>query len=167
MRKVINCTLGTIEEALNELRAYRSQLDQRIKEFYERIASIGATVASINFSRAYYDGVNDVSVSVEPTNSGYKVIASGQAVAFIEFGTGAKYGGGYLGNETLNPPVDTNPGSWSLDPEVGKGHYDDPNGWYYAHGKKSWGNPPANAMYYASKEMRERIEEIAREVFGQ
>ena len=164
MRRTINTTLGKAAQDLQEVIAMKEKVTRKERAFAEKIAAIGATVASINFSRAVYDGDNDVSVSVEPTEDGYKVIAKGQAVAFIEFGTGAKYGGGYPKHD-LNPPVDTNPGSWSTDPTVGKGHYDDPNGWFYEHGKRSWGNPPNMAMYYASKEMKERIAKLAKEVF--
>ena len=164
-RQRIDCTLGTIDRAIDAVRALRAQLDGKAKRLCERLADIGLRVADIKFATALYDGDDRVDVTVEPTENGYKIVATGQAVAFIEFGSGAKYGGGYPLN-TMQPSVNTNPGSWSLDPAVGKGHYADPNGWYYEYGKKSWGNPPAMAMYYADKEMRQRIAEIAREVFA-
>lgn len=164
-KRVIKCTLGTIDEAIKAVTAYRNGLEAKAKKICEKLASLGAMVASINFARAAYDGDASVNIDVEPTEKGYVITASGQAVAFIEFGAGAKYGGGYP-LQTMEPHVDTNPGSWSTDPAVGKGHFDDPNGWYYAHGKKSWGNPPAMGMYYASKEMRDNVLRIAREVFA-
>ena len=58
------------------------------------------------------------------------------------------------------------PGTWSLDSDSGKGHWDDPEGWYYEHGKKSHGNPPAMAMYDAAQTMVAELTTIAREVFG-
>jgi hypothetical protein len=48
----------------------------------------------------------------------------------------------------------------------GKGHWDDPNGWYYTHGQKSYGNPPAMAMVKAIERMTEEITTIARDVFS-
>ena len=58
-------------------------------------------------------------------------------------------------------------GTWSTDESLGgKGHWDDPNGWYYKHGEKSHGNPPAMAMVSARDTMVEELTTIAREVFA-
>ena len=91
------------------------------------------------------------------------IYASGTAVAFIEFGSGAAMGYGHpmAGEHGLGP------GTWSTDESLGgKGHWDDPNGWYYKHGEKSHGNPPAMAMYDAVQAMTAEITTIAKGVFG-
>ena len=123
-----------------------------------RLAAVGATVASIQFSRAIYNGTNDVSVRVDSTGSVAVIYAEGESVAFIEFGSGDKYGHGHPQAGELG----MGPGTY---PE-GKGHWDDPRGWWYGHGKHTYGNPPAMAMYQAVQAMTEQITMIAKEVFG-
>jgi hypothetical protein len=85
------------------------------------------------------------------------IYAEGESVAFIEFGSGDKYGHGHPQAGELG----MGPGTY---PE-GKGHWDDPRGWWYGHGKHTYGNPPAMAMYQAVQAMTEQITMIAREVF--
>lgn len=122
---------------------------------------IGATVASVHFSRAIYNGSNDISVRVDDTGSVAVIYAEGESVAFIEFGSGAKYG---YGHPTAGQ-FGMGPGTWSSG-DMGKGHWDNPKGWWYEKGKHSYGNPPAMAMYNAVKEITENVTRIAREVFA-
>ena len=77
---------------------------------------------------------------------------------FIEFGAGITYGYGH----PLAGELGVGPGTY---PE-GKGHWDNPGGWWYAHGQHSYGNPPAMAMVAARDAMVADITTIAREVFG-
>jgi len=147
-----------IEAAAKELRRYAEWLEQKETELRSRLASLGATVASIQFSRAIYNGTNDVSVRVDDTGSAAVIYAEGESVAFIEFGSGATHGYGHPQAGELG----MGPGTY---PE-GKGHWDNPKGWWYAHGEHTYGNPPAQAMYKAVQAMTEELTTIAREVFG-
>lgn len=159
-------TLSTssITNALSELRKIDNDTQKKLDVMCRKLAQLGADRVIMEYSGAFYDGDNDVMVSVEQTETGFKIVASGKAVAFIEFGAGAVYGNTYpLSDAGATYAV---PGSWSTDPVLGKGHWDDPNGWFYAHGKRSIGNPPTAGMYYAGQEIRESIERIAKEVFG-
>lgn len=152
---------ATIDAAAKELRRYAEWVSQKESELITKLAERGKAVASVKFASAKYDGTNDVSVRVDSTGSVAVIYAEGEAVAFIEFGSGAREGYGH-------PQADEHgfgPGTWSTG-ESGKGHWDDPNGWYYTHGKKSHGNPPAMAMYDAVQTMTAEITSIAREVFG-
>ena len=154
---------ATIEAAAKELRRYAEWVQQKEAELVTKLAERGMAVASIKFATAKYDGTNDVSVRVDSTGSVAVIYAEGSAVAFIEFGSGAKEGYGHplAGMHGLGP------GTWSTNEELGgKGHWDDPNGWYYKHGEKSHGNPPAMAMYDAVQAMTTEITTIARGVFG-
>ena len=127
-----------------------------------KIAEYGAERARTGFSFASYDGTNDVTVTAEPTTLGARVRASGQAVLFIEYGAGAKMGYGH-----------PDPGPYGPGTYPGKGHWNDPNGWIYGgigSGKsrvplRTWGNPPACAMYNAEQDMYYRAYDIASEVF--
>ena len=123
-----------------------------------RLATLGATVASIQFSRAIYNGAKDITVRVDDTGSVAVIYAEGEAVAFVEFGAGIRYGYGHPQAGELG----VGPGTY---PD-GKGHWDNEKGWWYGHGKHSYGNPPAMAMYGAVQRMTEEITKIAKEVFG-
>lgn len=152
---------ASINAAVKELWKYAEWVERKEAELRSRLAARGLAVASVQFAMADYDGNNDVSVRVDDTGSVAVIYAEGKAVAFIEFGSGAKEG---YGHPTAHQ-FGFGPGTWSMS-DGGKGHWDDPHGWYYAHGKKSTGNPPAMAMYNAVQTMTEEVTEIAREVFG-
>lgn len=148
----------SITSAIKEVKRYKAWVLAKEAELRQRLAMVGATAASIQFSRAIYSGTNDVSVRVDDTGSVAVIYAEGESVAFIEFGSGATYGYGHPQAGEFG----VGPGTY---PE-GKGHWDDPDGWYYAHGKHTFGNPPAMAMYAAVQEMTEQLTMIAKEVFG-
>ena len=153
----ISLTNESINSAIKEVQQYKRWVIEKEKELRSRLASRGATVASIEFSRAIYNGSNDVSVRVDDTGSVAVIYAEGESVAFIEFGSGIKYGYGHpqAGEHGMGP------GTYP-----GKGHWDNEKGWWYGHGQHSYGNPPAMAMYNAVQKMTEELTRIAREVFS-
>ena len=148
----------SITNAMKELRRYKAWVAEKEKELRIRLATIGATVASIQFSRAIYSGSNDITVRVDSAGAVAVIYAEGQSVAFIEFGAGATYGYGH----PMAGMLGVGPGTW---PE-GKGHWDDPSGWWYGSGQHTYGNPPAMAMYLAVQEITENLTRIAKEVFA-
>ena len=150
-----------LDALTRKLEAYANSLESKKRTFIERIAQIGFSYADIAFSEAAYDGDKDVTVH-EPQwvdENTISVVADGKSVLFIEFGAGLIGGGHELAGQ-----FGYGPGTWSDGPG-GKHHWDDPRGWYYGHGQKSYGNRPARAMYEASKEMRKQLLDIAKEVF--
>ena len=159
MARVITVKLSddSIGDAVKELRRYSEWVAQKEEELRSRLAMLGATVASIRFSGAIYNGTNDVSVSVDDDGKVAIIRAEGRDVAFIEFGAGIKYGYGHPQAGEFG----VGPGTY---PE-GKGHWDNPKGWWYGSGQHSYGNPPAQAMYSAVKEIAENVTRIATEVF--
>ena len=163
MAKNINVELNnsSINKAIREVRRYADWVLIKEAELRSRLAMIGATTASIQFSRAIYNGSNDISVRVDDTGSVAVIYAEGESVAFIEFGSGIKYGYGHPDAAKFG----FGPGTWS-DGDEGKGHWDDPNGWWFGSGQHTYGNPPAMAMYSAVKEITENVTRIAREVFS-
>ena len=130
---------------------------------------IGVHEASVRFSSAMYDGVNDVTVTLDEKGKGYSIIADGTAVAFIEFGSGVYH-------NSSEPYPNPRP-----EGVVGIGEYGKGRGkrraWFYkgepgTNGEiqkngvvKTRGNPAAMPMYYASEEMKRSVLQIAREVF--
>lgn len=147
----------SITNAVRELRRYQLWVSEKENELRSRLAMMGATVASIHFARAIYSGSNDVSVRVDNTGSVAVIYAEGETVAFIEFGSGATYGYGH----PLAGEFGVGPGTY---PD-GKGHWNNPKGWWFGSGQHTYGNPPAMAMYKAVQEITENVTKIAKEVF--
>jgi hypothetical protein len=151
-----------MRNAIAELKAYRNSLDAKTDKLLEKLAYIGVKEASVRFTTAMYDGVNDSSVTLEPIKDGYCIKAEGKAVAFIEFGAGVYHNSG---EPYPNPRPDGIVGIG----EYGKGH-----GKRQAWGFKdesgelviTHGNPAAMPMWYASEEMRNAIKETFVKVFG-
>ena len=146
---------ASVSRAQRRLDEYFADLIEKANTVCERLATIGAVRASLDFSRAIYNGTNDVAVTVEPIDNGYAIHATGNAVLFIEFGSGASYGYGHP------EPEGYGPGTYP-----GKGHWDDPNGWWYGNHEHSYGNPPAAAMYHAKQDVLQEVQRIADEVFA-
>lgn len=146
---------ASVSRAQRRLDEYFADLIEKANTVCERLATIGAVRASLDFSRAIYNGTNDVAVTVEPIDNGYAIHATGNAVLFIEFGSGASYGYGHP------EPEGYGPGTYP-----GKGHWDDPSGWWYGNHEHSYGNPPAQAMYNAKRDIQAEVQRIADEVFN-
>lgn len=162
----------SITEAVRMVQQYQKDFKEKVELFTRRLADIGVRVASAGFASAEYDGNNDVVVSLKKTATGYAVIASGNAVGFIEFGTGVK------NREWNSTGMDyTPPPHGSYGYGLGKSEY----GWRYkgvpgtrgvliTEGKHAgeihtYGNPPAEAMRSARDKMIEQVAVIAREVW--
>lgn len=151
----------SIDTALKQVQQYKKDFKAKEQEFVRRLAEVGVRVAQAGFSTADYDGVNDVVVGMEKTANGYTVVASGETVGFIEFGTGVKY------PEWDNTGMEYTPPSHGT---YGKGQGKNPWGWWFkgsdgAAAQHTFGNPPAEAMLTARNEMIERVTQIAREVW--
>jgi len=159
---------ASIDEAAKKLETAAADLDRKTREICERLATIGAVRASLDYARVPLDGPKDVTVTVEPFGNGYKVIASGETVLFLEFGSGALYGYGHP------EPGEYGPGTWPdphyrRDPANGAiiYHWNDPQGWCIPKekgGGHTYGNPPAMGMYNASRDIRDNIKRIVEEV---
>lgn len=157
---VVPLSVSGIQKIQDELKEYQRWQKDKAKELAERLAMLGASAASIRFSRAIYTGEKDAVVTVEAVPNGYKVKADGESVLFIEFGTGITYGFGHPEAQEFGMGPGTYPD--------GKGHWNDPNGWYLpksAGGGHTYGNPPAMPMYEARKQIEQELPRIVKEVF--
>lgn len=172
---LISIKVSGIDEAIKEIQQCKKDLPAKARRVVERIAEAGFPVAQAKFATAVYAGDNDVFV-VAPRwiDAEHLVIeAMGQAVAFIEFGTGVHYaeqypieytGEGLVGRGRFGHTLgkfDTwrykgNPGNEGEIIQEGK-H----KGEVLTHG-----NPPARALYDAGLKAEEQIEAIVKEVFG-
>ena len=155
----------SIAKAIKQLKEYKKDFKKKEQVFIKKLAEIGVSVAQAEYAAADYDGVNDVQVRFDQSGTRASVIAWGDSVGFIEFGTGIR-----------NPEwVDTD--NVSGDPYTppkhgtyGKGQGARPKGWYYvpdegAKARHTYGNTPAEALLSARNEMVEKVIDIAREVW--
>lgn len=152
----------SISAAIKLLRKYKKDFAKKEQEFVRRLAEIGVRLAGGIYSVADYDGEHNVSVYLQKTSNGYAVIAEGETVGFLEFGTGIKnreWGGDHL--EYTPPPH----GSY------GDGHGKQPYGWWfksqdYGITMHTYGNPPAEGMLTARDTIVQQVIQIAREVWA-
>lgn len=180
---MVSIKVSGIDKAVTQLKKYKQTVDDKINAVIERLMDEGFDIAVSVFEGALYAGVNDVTVLYPYWQGDTMVLAAdGKAVAFIEFGTGTNYydypdQSVYANNPELKPHG-----------QFGKGHGEDVRWWYKGspgnggrpkrHVRKdgtvwydsvwstSWGNPPARAMYQASKKFDpDHVMEVAREVF--
>ena len=160
-----------LEETIRELEGYEREVLVKEQTLLAKLSAIGLQEAKVRFTNAVYDGVNDVDVEEVKIYEGYKIVANGEAVAFIEFGSGVTYNGS-SSYAPLEKPVGI----------VGIGEYGQGKGkrraWYYkgepgTNGEinekgyvKTRGNPAAMSMWHSSEEMRKALLQVAKEVFG-
>lgn len=173
MKKVrVSLSTAGIEQLEKELQEYRKWQEEKAKLLAERLATLGASVASIRFARATYTGVKDATITVEAITNGYAVKANGESVLFLEFGSGITYGGGHPENSEFG----MGPGTYPTDTRMRTAsdgnrykNWENPDGWYLpksAGGGHTYGNPPAMAMYEARKTIIRELPRIVKEVFN-
>ena len=155
----------SIQAAIDQLDDYIAWLDRKCRELAQRLASMGATKASLDYSRAVYTGNRDVTVEVvEREPNKLAVLAGGETVLFVEFGAGVTYGYGHPQAAEFGYGPGTYP-SESKDKD-GNGNWNNPNGWYIPGGEHTYGNPPSMTMYNTAKDLRREVARIAQEVFA-
>lgn len=151
----------SISAALKQLQQYEKEFQRKETEFVRRLKELGMSVAETGFALADYDGENDVLIAETQNGSRAAIIAYGQTVGFIEFGTGVTNPEYDASGLAFTPPAH---GTY------GKGKGANPKGWYFkqnegAAGRHTYGNAPAEAMRTARDVMIERVAAIAREVW--
>lgn len=151
----------SVDAAIKKVQQYEKDFREKEIEFVRRLKEIGVSVAETGFALADYDGVNDVLIAESQNGTRAVVIAYGETVGFIEFGTGVKFREYDSSTTEYTPPKH---GTY------GKGKGKNPHGWFYKQGdgaaaRHTYGNPPAEAMLAARDEMIQRVAQIAREVW--
>lgn len=163
----ITCSLdsASLANALAKYNAWYAELQARLEVFVKTLAEKGVEVARVKFSGAQYDGTNDVTVDMTANGTSATVYASGNAVAFIEFGAGTSYNdhpSGMYQHGTYGKGQGSNPRGWVYRGEqgsLGAPVYDrkgvqKPGVW------RSIGNPPACAMWDATAEIAASVKEV-------
>ena len=151
-------------KAIEELKQYKKDIKPKMTEVCKRLAEIGRARAQEIFNDAaanVEEGNGGVVVTVEPIGNGCKIVASGEDVYFIEFGTGNS-AGVFYGEGLPVTRVPVYPGSYS---EQHKRMYADRGYWFY-HGRIMSSTDTYMPMYYAGKAIRENERRVIQEVFG-
>jgi hypothetical protein len=173
-KRVIKVQLNqaSVNQAIKELEDYKQWLLKKTKEFLQALADEGVEIANSKFTKATYDGTNDVSCSVEERGNGkIAVVAVGGAALFIEFGKGVKYPDNHpeagkhgMVRGQYGHKLGRLPQGWRYEGDPGS------NGEVITEGEHAgevhtYGNPANMSMYLTVRELEEKFEEIARRVF--
>ena len=156
--KTITIELSTesCKAALEQLKPYKKS-DKKLDLVCKKLAEIARDEAQRRFDRGAEHGNGGVQVSIMPIENGYKVIAQGEDVYFIEFGTGI-----FANPNGYDTTVPVYPGSYS---EQNAQKFSEYGYWWYG-GEKLQGTEAQNAMYYAGRAIRENERRVWEEVFG-
>lgn len=172
---MITFHISGINKAMQELRAYATSLPVKMRVLVETLMNEGWEIAAAGYANALYAGKKDVQLDTPywDGNTMY-LVAHGEHVAFIEFGSGTTYEdypseklpsgivahGEYGKKQGANPP-------WVYVGEPGDLGYTIAKKKDGRRVVRTYGNPPARAMYDASKVLdKEHIWQVAREVFN-
>lgn len=153
------------ESLLNRLHKMEDAVKTGIPAIMEEEIIEAGESAEEGYQTADYEGKNDVTVSVDKLGEKtWTITAEGEAVLFIEFGTGV--------NLTYNNPWASQsskyqPASWSAEhsgylvpPKLQKHH----GQWPY-HGAWIDGNPSNNVMYNTAKKLKTTLPTEAKKAF--
>ena len=181
MSKVVKFGLSVkeVQNAIKEIKAYQSDLNRKCEELCRRLTQDGILIAKAHIGSSGFGKYIHLGSEITPQQAGCKAIlymedttkiksewqtlegvqsAEVSPRLMIEFGAGLK-----AENPANIPGVGT--GTFP-----GQTHAENLSGWWYMDLNNVWhhstGVSPKMPMYFAGKEMREKVVAIAREVFG-
>lgn len=144
-------TVSGVDRILKRLQRF-DNLQDKLMELAYRLCEIGMTVCD-----SVYHTTADI--YVERTETGAKVVVSGEKVLFIEFGTGDMAGATVALYDEVPPQVGR--GTWSATHAQQYTTY----GFWWFGGRTYEYTPPHPATYNAYQEMVQAIPRVAKEVF--
>lgn len=142
-----------------ELKNYVRQHQRKVDELMRRLEEIGLRDATVRFQHGVHDGNQMPDVRVDRIENGFKIVAEGEDVCFIEFGAGDA-AGSHPDKDKVS--IETYPGSWS---EEHAQQYSE-NGYWYYNGEQLTEIQAEMPLYCSMREMERNISKIAKEVFG-
>ena len=141
-----------VDRILKQLERF-DNMETKLADIAQRLVAVGEPII-----RAVHGNHN--AVWSEPTAEGYRIVAEGESVLFIEFGTGDKAGEMAANYDAV--PAEVAPGTWSATHAQMYYKY---GFWVFA-GKIYHYTEPHPAFYYAYQRMVEALPQIASEVFA-
>lgn len=164
----MNLSEGSIQNAVKELERYKQSLISKNDLFVQRLSEVGIPVIDANIAAAQGDSDKSHNTYIKLNSFGsYSravLVVEGRDLLMIEFGAGIHY----------NTPAGTSPHPKGQElgytiGSYGKGHGAE-DYWYYqaesGETVRSYGTESTMPVYKASVEIRQKIREIAKEVFG-
>ena len=170
---MIKITVSGLNDFAKRIQDLSANLETKLKLIMQRLGDMGVDIAQASFRTAQYDGTNDVTCSTRwESDKRLDIVAKGEAVAFIEFGTGVHY-------------VDDHPKAVEM--RAVRGMYGYRLGrfqyWHYPASKGAGtngvpmlsnkglrimtrGNPPSYSLYNTAKELRTKVQAVAEEVLN-
>lgn len=168
MRKkiTISLTQESIQNAINQIEAYKNTLAEKTREFIERLAEVGISTIEENMvtpgdsspERNAYVRLNSYG-----TYAKADLVLQGRDILFIEFGAGIHYNGA-VGSAAY-------PKAAELGYTIGSyGHGQGANDfWFYTDetgaSHQSFGTKASMPMYKADQKIIRQVRKIAKEVF--
>lgn len=174
----MNLSSSSIQAAIKELKAYQNDLNRKCEELCRRLTEEGILIAQAHIGSSGFGKYIHLGSEITPKQAGCKAIlymndsskivsqwqtlegvksAEVSPTLMLEFGSGLK-----AENPVGIPGVGT--GTFP-----GGTHGEDSGGWYYMDLNGEWhhstGISPKMPMYYAGKELREKVVAVAKEVF--
>ena len=166
----MNISISGLDNTISHMKMLNDNLLNKTSTRVAHLAQAGYEIANYRFGIAQYDGINDVSLSMSFSGNTATLTASGQSVLFIDVGSGITV------TEENQKVVELG----FIRGTYGKGKGSNLN-WVYIGDKgsngevirttvdgetvvRTKGNPPANAMYEASKTARQIIISEVKEV---
>lgn len=148
----------SIDNAITTLRTYSKNLKQATKQIAEELANLGAQVVDGAYSMGDSLDAVEYDVYTKRMPGGYVIVAEGNSVMFLEFGTGIMTEDYEKSGVGLPPIV---PGSYSQ--TEGMKHFipGEHEYWFYER-RKYTGTPATKGFYFANKQMQEQAEKIVR-----
>ena len=147
---------SSVSSAIFELIRFQDWLKAKCDELC-RVLAEDYALRTVADDYGYTEG-GSIVCTVEEIPNGYRVVAAGEPVFFLEYGTGPSAGSGpILGTA----PVSTAPGSWSAD------HAQTYQAWVDGgmQGPYKYTIEPRAGMYFAFKAATENVRKVAEEVF--
>lgn len=163
----MNLSAGSIQNAVKELERYKQSLISKNDLFVQRLAEVGIPVINANIAAAQGDSDKSHNTYIKLNSFGSysraELVVESSSILYIEFGAGAHY----------NTPAGTSPHPKGQElgytiGSYGKGHGAE-DYWYYqaetGESVRSYGTESTMPVYKASIEIRQKIRQIAKEVF--
>ena len=168
---VVKLDAAGLNRLVKKLEAYEKRQTEKAAILLQRLADEGYEIVRAGFENAIYDGSAKTEVRIDTTGENVKaVVAAGNAVLFIEFGTGITYPDIHpeaAENGMIRGEYGQKKGrnqKWAFYGEPGS------NGIVVRETSKgkvvlTQGNPANMPVYNAIKRLQERLPELAKEVF--
>ena len=138
-----------IDSIINTVRKFQN-IEERLEKIAKRLCEVGEPIIRQthgHHARVWYEQFQD----------GYRIVAEGQDILFIEFGTGDMAGATRVLYDQV--PATVRPGSWS---ETHSQQYSTQGFWFFG-GKMYRETVPHPAFYYAYQAMVQALPQIVSE----